>query len=138
MHACRALLRCRWLPAPLPPQEERAKEQVVSLKAEVAHLNKLIEQGAGMGAAEERTLAELMAQKEEVARERDAQVGAWAGRAAEVPCGGGGSSGGGMVLWSARWYRRAVLSERCLLVLLFDQATPGGGGPSRRAAGGRP
>lgn len=63
---------------PLPrqrAQEAKAKETIASLKAEVAHLSKLIEQGGGLSVAEERTLNELMAQKEELARERDAQVG---------------------------------------------------------------
>jgi hypothetical protein len=69
-----ALVAARVRCCPPAAQEERAKEQVASLKAEVAHLNKLIEQGAGMGVAEERTLSDLMAQKGDLARERDTQV----------------------------------------------------------------
>jgi hypothetical protein len=59
-------------------QEEKAQTDIAALKAEVVHLNKLIEQGGNLSVAEERTLAGLMAQKEEVARERDGQVGGWA------------------------------------------------------------
>jgi hypothetical protein len=63
-------------------QEAQAKDAVGQLKAEIANLTRLAEAGSALSSGEEATLAELMKQKQDLVRERDAQVrrgvqGAW-------------------------------------------------------------
>jgi len=55
-------------------QESQAKDSVVQLKAEIANLTRLAEAGSALSSGEEAALNELMKQKEELTRERDAQV----------------------------------------------------------------
>ncbi|KAG2497197.1 hypothetical protein HYH03_004786 [Edaphochlamys debaryana] len=55
-------------------KEAKAKETIQQLKIEIANLTRLVEQGAGLAIGEETTLNELLKQKEELVRERDAQV----------------------------------------------------------------
>ncbi|KAG2452283.1 hypothetical protein HYH02_003307 [Chlamydomonas schloesseri] len=55
-------------------KETKAKETAQQLKVEIANLTRLVEEGAGLAIGEETTLNELLKQKEELAREREAQV----------------------------------------------------------------
>lgn len=55
-------------------QEAKAKEAITQLKAEIANLTRLAEAGSALSMGEEATLNELMKQRDELARERDAQV----------------------------------------------------------------
>lgn len=55
-------------------QEAKAKEAITQLKAEIANLTRLAEAGSALSMGEEATLNELMKQKEELTKERDAQV----------------------------------------------------------------
>ncbi len=55
-------------------KEAKAKETIQQLKIEIANLTRLVEQGAGLAIGEETTLNELLKQKEDLVRERDAQV----------------------------------------------------------------
>lgn len=55
-------------------QEARAKETIQQLKLEISNLTRLVEQGAGLTVGEESTLNDLMKQKDELVKERDAQV----------------------------------------------------------------
>lgn len=55
-------------------QEAQAKDNIVQLKAEIANLTRLAEAGSALSSGEEAALNELMKQKEELTRERDAQV----------------------------------------------------------------
>ena len=55
-------------------KEARAKDTISQLKAEIQNLSKLVEQGAGLGVSEDQTVMELTKQKDELTRERDAQV----------------------------------------------------------------
>jgi len=55
-------------------KEARAKDTIQQLKLEIQNLSKLVEQGAGLGVSEDQTVMELTKQKDELTRERDAQV----------------------------------------------------------------
>eukprot|EP00962_Isochrysis_galbana_P050329 scaffold21750_cov128-Isochrysis_galbana.AAC.13 len=55
-------------------KESRAKEIINSLKGEITNLSKLVEQGAGMSVGQEQQLNDLLAEKNQLAAERDAQV----------------------------------------------------------------
>ncbi len=55
-------------------KEARSRETVQHLKAEIANLTKLVEQGAGINLGQENTVAELMRQKEELIQQRDTKV----------------------------------------------------------------
>jgi hypothetical protein len=55
-------------------QEAKAKEAITQLKAEIANLTRLAEAGSALSMGEESTLNELMKQRDELTRERDAQV----------------------------------------------------------------
>jgi len=55
-------------------KEARAKETIQQLKLEISNLSRLVEQGAGLGVSEDQTVLELTKQKDELTRERDAQV----------------------------------------------------------------
>ena len=55
-------------------KEARAKDTIQQLKLEIGNLTKLVEQGAGLGVSEDQTVMELTKQKDELTRERDAQV----------------------------------------------------------------
>lgn len=55
-------------------QEAKAKEAISQLKAEIANLTRLAEAGSALSMGEEATLSELMKQREELTKERDAQV----------------------------------------------------------------
>ena len=55
-------------------KEAKAKETIQQLKMEIANLTRLVEQGSGLALGEEATLNDLIKQKEELVRERDAQV----------------------------------------------------------------
>jgi len=55
-------------------KEAKAKETIQQLKMEIANLTRLVEQGSGLALGEESTLNDLIKQKEELVRERDAQV----------------------------------------------------------------
>jgi hypothetical protein len=56
-------------------QEAKAKDTINQLKAEIANLTRLAEAGSALSMGEEATMNELMKQKEDLTRERDAQVG---------------------------------------------------------------
>lgn len=62
------------LPANFCLQEAKAKEAITQLKAEIANLTRLAEAGSALSMGEESTLNELMKQRDELTRERDAQV----------------------------------------------------------------
>lgn len=70
-------------------QEGQAKESIAQLKAEIANLTRLAEAGSALSSGEEATLNELMRQKEELMRERDAQVSKWCQQLVVLPVGGG-------------------------------------------------
>lgn len=55
-------------------KETRAKETIQSLKAEIANLSKLVEQGAGLTMGQEHSVNELLKVKEELTKERDEQL----------------------------------------------------------------
>ncbi|KAG9390827.1 Chromosome partition protein Smc [Carpediemonas membranifera] len=55
-------------------KEARSRETVQHLKAEIANLTKLVEQGAGINLGQENTVAELMKQKDELIQQRDSKV----------------------------------------------------------------
>lgn len=55
-------------------QEARAKDMISQLKLEMNNLTRLVEAGAGLSIGEETTMNELLKQKEELTKERDAQV----------------------------------------------------------------
>ena len=55
-------------------QEARAKDMISQLKVEMNNLTRLVEAGAGLSIGEEATMNELLKQKEDLTRERDAQV----------------------------------------------------------------
>ena len=55
-------------------KEARAKETIQQLKLEISNLSRLVEQGAGLGVSEDQKVMELTKHKEELTRERDAQV----------------------------------------------------------------
>ncbi len=55
-------------------KEAKAKETIQQLKLEISNLTRLVEQGSGLAMGEESTLNDLLKQKEELVRERDAQV----------------------------------------------------------------
>ena len=55
-------------------QEARAKDMISQLKLEMNNLTRLVEAGAGLSIGEESTMNELLKQKEDLTRERDAQV----------------------------------------------------------------
>uniref|UniRef100_A0A383VEV0 Cilia- and flagella-associated protein 58 central coiled coil domain-containing protein n=1 Tax=Tetradesmus obliquus TaxID=3088 RepID=A0A383VEV0_TETOB len=55
-------------------KEAKAKEAITQLKAEIANLTRLAEAGSALSMGEEATLNELMKQRDELTRERDAQV----------------------------------------------------------------
>eukprot|EP00742_Colponemidia_sp_Colp-10_P001279 GILJ01001378.1.p1 GENE.GILJ01001378.1~~GILJ01001378.1.p1 ORF type:complete len:869 (-),score=252.53 GILJ01001378.1:154-2760(-) len=54
-------------------KEQRAKETIQQLKAEIGNLSRLVEQGAGLSIGQENTVNELMKIKEELTKERDMQ-----------------------------------------------------------------
>lgn len=54
--------------------EETAKETIQALKAEIANLSKLVEQGAGLTIGQEHSVNELLKIKEELTKERDEQL----------------------------------------------------------------
>lgn len=56
------------------PQEARAKDMISQLKLEMNNLTRLVEAGAGLSIGEEATMNELLKQKEDLTKERDAQV----------------------------------------------------------------
>jgi hypothetical protein len=56
-------------------KESRAKETISSLKGEITNLSKLVEQGAGLSVGQEEELNGLLAEKDQLVAERDAQVG---------------------------------------------------------------
>lgn len=51
-----------------------AKETIESLKVEISKLNELVEQGAGLTVNQEHSVNELLRVKEELLKERDAQL----------------------------------------------------------------
>jgi len=55
-------------------QEARAKDMISQLKLEMNNLTRLVEAGAGLSIGEESTMNELLKQKEDLTKERDAQV----------------------------------------------------------------
>lgn len=55
-------------------QEARAKDMISQLKLEMNNLTRLVEAGAGLSIGEEATMNELLKQKEDLTKERDAQV----------------------------------------------------------------
>ena len=55
-------------------KEGRAKETIQQLKLEIQNLSRLVEQGAGLGVSEDQAVVELQKAKEDLTRERDAQV----------------------------------------------------------------
>ena len=55
-------------------KESRARDTINQLKLEIANLTKLVEQGAGLNFGQDASVQELMKQKEELTKERDAQL----------------------------------------------------------------
>eukprot|EP01018_Ginkgo_biloba_P005612 Gb_23651 [translate_table: standard] len=55
-------------------KETKAKDNVQQLKFEIANLSQIIEQSTGLSMGQEKELNELMKQKEEACKERDAQM----------------------------------------------------------------
>ncbi|DBB05834.1 hypothetical protein WJX82_007880 [Trebouxia sp. C0006] len=55
-------------------KEARAKDMISQLKLEMNNLTRLVEAGAGLSIGEESTMNELLKQKEDLTKERDAQV----------------------------------------------------------------
>ncbi|KAL3144393.1 hypothetical protein ABBQ32_004147 [Trebouxia sp. C0010 RCD-2024] len=55
-------------------KEARAKDMISQLKLEMNNLTRLVEAGAGLSIGEEATMNELLKQKEDLTKERDAQV----------------------------------------------------------------
>lgn len=55
-------------------KEARARDTVNQLKLEIANLTKLVEQGAGLNFGEDTNIQELMKAKEELTKQRDAQL----------------------------------------------------------------
>lgn len=55
-------------------KESRARDTINQLKLEIANLTKLVEQGAGLSFGQDASVQELMKQKEELTKERDAQL----------------------------------------------------------------
>jgi peptidoglycan hydrolase CwlO-like protein len=54
-------------------KEERSKGIIHNLQLELAQLGKIVEQGAGMSVNQDNTINELMATREELLKEREAQ-----------------------------------------------------------------
>jgi chromosome segregation ATPase len=52
-------------------KEQRAKETIHNLKAEITNLNSLVEQGAGLSVNQENTVNSLISQRDELLRTRD-------------------------------------------------------------------
>ena len=55
-------------------KESRARDTINQLKLEIANLTKLVEQGAGLNFGQDASVQELMKQKEELTKEREAQL----------------------------------------------------------------
>ena len=55
-------------------KESRARDTINQLKLEIANLTKLVEQGAGLGIGQDASVQELMKQKEELTKQRDAHL----------------------------------------------------------------
>ena len=74
-HSC-ARLHCTaaWSRCSCCSQEARAKDMISQLKLEMNNLTRLVEAGAGLSIGEEATMNELLKQKEDLTKERDAQV----------------------------------------------------------------
>ncbi len=55
-------------------KESRARDTINQLKLEIANLTKLVEQGAGLSFGQDTNVQELVKQKEELTKQRDAQL----------------------------------------------------------------
>jgi fructose/tagatose bisphosphate aldolase len=66
--------KCSFIDGMVVMQEARAKDMISQLKLEMNNLTRLVEAGAGLSIGEESTMNELLKQKEDLTKERDAQV----------------------------------------------------------------
>ena len=55
-------------------KESRARDTINQLKLEIANLTKLVEQGAGLSFGQDTNVQELVKMKEELTKQRDAQL----------------------------------------------------------------
>ena len=105
-------------------KEAKAKETIQQLKMEIANLTRLVEQGSGLALGEEATLNELIKQKEELVKERDAQVDQIMAVRAElmdtqVSKLGSSSSGGGRAGWEGAAEQESGQPTRGLLIYIY-------------------
>lgn len=52
-------------------KEEKARKIIQDLRSEIAHLNKIVEQGSGLSIGQDNTVHNLMRQKDELKKECD-------------------------------------------------------------------
>lgn len=55
-------------------KESRARDTINQLKMEISNLTKLVEQGAGMSFGQDANVQDLVKMKEELTKQRDAQL----------------------------------------------------------------
>lgn len=55
-------------------KESRARDTINQLKLEISNLTKLVEQGAGLSFGQDTNVQELMKMKDELTKQRDAQL----------------------------------------------------------------